>query len=401
MSVTALLPFDRAQTRLLELAVPLAAETLPLEAAHGRFLAQSLAARRTQPAADLSAMDGFAVRGDELQGPWQVIGESAAGHPFTGKLGEGEAIRISTGALMPDGGGAVLIKEHAVLDGNVLRLSADNKATPQYIRRRGFDFGEGDTLIEAGVRLGPARIALAIAGGHKDIMVHQRPRLAILDTGDELAADPCQASGHQIPSSNGPMLAAMSAPFVGNCLRLGPIPDKQQAIIAALDDVAACDVIVTSGGASVGDHDLLRPALEDWGAKITFWRIAMKPGKPLLVARKDRTIILGLPGNPASSYVTAYLFLLPLLRRLSGAVDALPRAVRMPLGAAIRATGSRTEFVRGTIRSGTIHPIDERDSSALLALSRAEVLVRRDDNAPAAPEGECVETYLLENGGIA
>ena len=395
------LPLAEAQQRLLSAAEPLPAETVAVERAVGRYLAEPLAAARTQPAADLSAMDGYAVRADDLAGPWKVVGESAAGHPYTGSLQPGEAIRISTGALMPPGDGAVLLQENATREGEALALNGEGDPTPRHIRRAGFDFREGDALLEAGVRIGPAQLALALAAGRGEVAVHRLPSLAILDSGDELAADPTACAPHQIPASNGAMLAAMAVPHAASVLRLGPVPDRMDAMLAALDKAADADVIVTSGGASVGDHDLVRPALEQWGAQIDFWRVAVRPGKPLLVARKGRQWIIGLPGNPVSSYVTAFLFLLPLLRRLGGAADPLPRPLTLRLGADMPEVGNRTEFIRARLAEGALVPVHEQDSSALAALARAEVLIERPAGAPATAAGSRVRGYWLENGGNA
>ena len=395
------LPLAEAQQRLLSAAEPLPAETVAVEQAVGRYLAEPLVAARTQPAADLSAMDGYAVRADDLAGPWKVVGESAAGHPYAGSLQPGEAIRISTGALMPPEDGAVLLQENAARDGDTLSHNGEGDPTPRHIRRQGFDFRAGAALLEAGTRIGPAQLALALAAGRGELAVHRLPRLAILDSGDELAADPTACAPHQIPASNGAMLAAMAVPHAASVLRLGPVPDRMDAMLAALDKAADADVIVTSGGASVGDHDLVRPALEQWGAQIDFWRVAVRPGKPLLVARKGRQWIIGLPGNPVSSYVTAFLFLLPLLRRLGGAADPLPRPLTLRLGADMPEVGNRTEFIRARLAEGALVPVHEQDSSALAALARAEVLIERPAGAPAATAGSLVRGYWLENGGNA
>lgn len=401
MNLPSLMPLEEAQAHLLALAAPLDLEVVPVGQAVGRYLATDLAARRTQPPADLSAMDGYAVGSADHPGPWRVVGESAAGHPFGGTLGRGDAIRISTGALMPDGGGAVLLQENAVRDGDALRLVGEDAATPRHIRRQGFDFTAGDILLQAGIQLDAAKVALAISGGHSHLNVGQRANLCIIDSGDELAPDPALAQGHQIPASNGPMLSLMSAPFVETVRRIGPVPDRLELVVEAFEQASDADVIVTSGGASVGDHDLIRPALEAWGAKLDFWRIAIKPGKPLLVARKGETIILGLPGNPVSSYVTAFFFLLPLLRQLAGASEALPRHLTLPLAANLPETGSRTEFIRARIGPNGVTPHDQRDSSALCSLAAANALIMRPTGAPAIGRGEAVVVYPLQNGGIA
>jgi molybdopterin molybdotransferase len=395
------LPLGAAQDRLLAQVEPLPAETVAAERAIGRYLAGPLLAARTQPAADLSAMDGYAVRADDVTGPWRVVGESAAGHPFGGELSGGEAIRISTGALMPAGDSAVLLQENAARDGDALVLNGEGAPNARHIRRAGFDFRHGDEVLAAGSRVGPAQLALALAAGHAELPVHALPSLAILDSGDELASDPTACAPHQLPASNGAMLAAMVAPFASSIRRLGPVPDRLDAMLAALDKAAATDVIVTSGGASVGDHDLVRPALEQWGARIDFWRVALRPGKPLLVARRDRQWVIGLPGNPVSSYVTAFLFLLPLLRALAGAREALPRAVTMRLGQALPPAGDRMEFVRARIKGGSLVAVVEQDSSALAALARADALIERPANARRAEAHTLVKAYWVENGGSA
>lgn len=394
------LPLDEAQARLLAMAPPLPAELLPVGEVAGRYLAQPVIARRTQPPADLSSMDGYAMREDDLAGPWSVIGESAAGHPFTRALGGGEAVRISTGAPMPEGAGAVLLQENARREGGRLQL-AGGDPTPGHIRRAGFDFRAGAVLLERGSRLGPAQIALAIAGGHGRLAVTRLPRVAILDSGDELAATPEQCGPDQIPASNGAMLAALAAPLASGIERIGPVPDRMDAMLAALDRAAWTDVLVTSGGASVGDHDLLGPALEKWGAQIDFWRVAIRPGKPLLVARRGTQRIVGLPGNPVSSYVTAFLFVLPLLRALAGAANPLPQLLPLRLDADMPAGGSRLELVRARLSHGVVRPLVERDSSALGALAASNALIRREIDAPALSAGGTVPAYLLENGGIA
>jgi molybdopterin molybdotransferase len=395
------LPLDEAQRRLLGAVGPLSAERVPIERALGRYTAEDLTAARTQPAADLSAMDGFAVPEGDLAGPWRVVGESAAGHPFALALAPGEAVRISTGARMPAGAGAVLLQENAARDGDRLALNGEGEPAPRHIRRAGFDFRAGDLLLPAGSRMTAAQIALAIAGGLSSIATHALPRVVVIDSGDELAVDPAACAEHQIPASNGAMLAAMAAPHVSHVRRIGPVPDRLDALLAAFADAAEADVIVTSGGASVGDHDLVRPALDAWGARIDFWRVAMRPGKPILVARRGPQWILGLPGNPVSSYVTAFLFLVPLLRKLGGAAHPLPAAIRLVLGEDMSPAGDRLELVRAVQRGGVVAPAGEQDSSALRALAASNALIRREIGSPAARKGELVDVYLLENGGIA
>lgn len=390
-----------AWERLLRDAAPLGEELLPIGNALGRHLAHPLWAKRTQPAADLSAMDGYAMGAQDLAGPWRVVGESAAGHPFPRALSPREAARISTGALMPDGAGAVLLQENARRDGPHLALNGKGDPTPRHIRRAGFDFREGDEVLPAGIRIGAPQIALAVAAGHGTLTVTRLPSLAVIDSGDELAADPADCPPHRIPASNGAMLAAMAATHAGEIRRIGPVADTGAALAAALAQADGADVIVTSGGVSVGDHDLVRPALEEWGAALEFWRVAIKPGKPLLLARRGRQWIIGLPGNPVSSYVTAFLFLLPLLRRLGGAADVLPAGFAAPLAAPLAAGGDRHEFIRARLAQGKVAPLGEQDSSALAALGRANALIDRPPGAPALTENALVRVYPLENGGNA
>lgn len=396
------LPLETAQARLLALAAPLPVEHVDVTGSLGRYLAEPVLARRTQPAFDLSAMDGYAVAPGDLAGPWDIVGESAAGHPSEIPAAPGRAIRISTGAVLPEGAGAVILQEDLRRDGDRLKLTGEAPSPAhKHIRRKGMDFIRDDEVLAPGAQIGPAQLALAIAAGHTHLGVRRLPRVAILDSGDELAAKADACLPHQIPASNGPMLAALASSVRCGVRPLGPVPDELDALAAALDAAADADVIVTSGGASVGDHDLIRPALEAWGADLDFWRIAIKPGKPLLVARKGRQIVLGLPGNPVSSYVTAFLFLLPLLRALSGARSALPRPVTTRLAAPLGAVGGRQEFLRASWDGRTAAPLLIQDSGALGTLAASNALIVRAAGSPPASPGDEVSIYLLETGGIA
>ena len=394
------LELEDAQARLLALAAPLPVERMPASEALGRYLAEPLVARRTQPPADLSAMDGYAVREADLPGPWRVIGESACGHPFGGSIGAGDAVRIATGALMPVGGERVVLQENCQREGDRLTLTETTGAA-RHVRAAGLDFAAGRALLRAGTRLGPTQIALALSAGHRLIAVRRAVRLTIIDTGDELASDPESCAVHQIPASNGAMLAAMAAALPCQINHGPPVPDRLDALVTALEAASAADVIVTSGGASVGDHDLLRPALEQWGADIDFWRVAIKPGKPLLVARKGTALVLGLPGNPVSSHVTAYLFMLPLLRALLGSANPLPRPITAKLAADLSPGGERREFVRASWNGTEVVPLRNQDSGALATLAASNALIERPAGSPGATARTPVPVYLLENGGIA
>ncbi|EJL29652.1 molybdopterin molybdotransferase MoeA [Novosphingobium sp. AP12] len=402
------IPLEEAQARLLALAEPLAVEHVDVDGAVGRYLSAPLHARRTQPSADLSAMDGYAVTAGDLGGPWQVVGESAAGHPFTGTFGDGEAVRISTGAILPADAGAVIVQEDlGFRDGHLTLIGEAPQPAGKHIRRRGMDFAEGGEVMPAGTAIGPAQAALAMASGHRYLPVHRMPRLVVIDSGDELVADPECCEPHQIPASNGAMLTALARPLTAETIRIGPVADTMEALATAFAGAADADVIVTSGGASVGDHDLVRPALEKWGANLDFWRVAIKPGKPILVATRARPasdrpqIIIGLPGNPVSSYVTAYHFLLPLLRRMQGAGKVLPMQIKTRLSASLRANGPRREFLRGWWNGESVMPHPLQDSGALASLAASNVLIDRPSFSAATDIGDEVRVFLLQNGGIA
>ena len=397
---------EEAQTRLLALVEPLEVEHVDIGGALGRYLAEPLFALRHQPAADISAMDGYAVSAGDVSGPWRIIGESAAGRPFSGSLEAGEAVRISTGALLPAGSKAVIVQEDVARDRDHLVMTGEApRPENRHVRPRGMDFVEGASVLPAGTLIGPAQAALAISAGHKYLPVRRRPRLAVIDSGDELSpvSQPC--APHQIPASNGAMLAALARSVPIDVEQNGPIPDDLHALMTAFDAAADADVIVTSGGASVGDHDLLRPALEAWGAKIEFWRVAIKPGKPLLIASRDhgsrKQLVIGLPGNPVSSLVTAYLFMLPVLRAFLGASHPLPRAITTRLAEPLEPTGARREFLRGVWDGEAVRPLTLQDSGALSSLAASNVLIDRPAHAPALVAGESVQVFLLQNGGYA
>jgi molybdopterin molybdotransferase len=296
----------------------------------------------------------------------------------------------------------VLMQEDAARDGDGLRLTGTPPSPPgKHLRLRGNDFAEGKELLASGTRLGPAQLGLALSAGHGWLAVRRAVRVAIIDSGDELSGDPGDCAPHQVPASNGAVLAALAAGEACEIVRIGPVADTMEDLAAALDAAGDVDLIVTSGGASVGDHDLIQPALLEWGATIDFWKVAIKPGKPLLVARRGTQLVLGLPGNPVSSMVTAYLFLLPLLRTLLGSAQPFPRPVRAELGLALPAGGDRREFLRANWDGQRVTPITNQDSGALAGLAAANALIDRPAGAPAMAADTTVPVYLLGNGGIA
>lgn len=393
--MSAPLGLEDAQARLLALAPMLPTETVPAETALGRVLAEDLVAARTQPAADLSAMDGYALAPGA--GPWRLAGESRAGTPYPTVLAPGEAVRISTGAIVPAGADRVLLQEDALREGDAVTATA-LPPPGRHVRARGFDFREGDLLLARGTRITAGRLALALAGGHGHLAVTRRVRVAVMDSGDELARDPAACAPHQIPASNAAMIAAMLAPLGCDVTRLGPVPDDREALAEALALAEGADILVTSGGASVGDHDLIKPALAAWGAETAFWRVAIKPGKPLLVATRGSQVILGLPGNPVSSFVTAFLFALPLVRAAQGDPDPLPRPVTLRAGEPLPAIGPRREFLRAMVDGDAVRLAGSQDSSALTALAAADGLIDRTAGAPPVAAGEPVRVFRLQNG---
>jgi len=387
---------EEAQARLLALAPALGEETIGVDNAVSRYLASDISALRTQPAKDLSAMDGYALSSASSPGPWKVIGESPAGGSFDGKVAGSEAIRIFTGAPLPAGTDCILIQENALRDGNQLSLAEGITLTHgQHIRKTGSDFSQGDAVIEAGTWLNAAHIGLVAMAGHGNLPVHRVPRIHLLSTGDELV-EPGQIIGeNQIPASNGLMLAAMlgNQPCIVSAAEI--VPDRIEAVEDALRSANA-DIIVTIGGASVGDHDLVRPALDNIGADIDFIKVAMRPGKPVMAGRLGKRIVIGLPGNPVSAYVTAFLFLLPLIRHLAGSVSPMPVKSRARLKQELPANGQRANFIRARLYGDTIAPLPSKDSAMLAVLSKANALIYRQASAPAAEAGEQVEYFALD-----
>lgn len=389
--MAALLPVAEAQQRLCALALPVAEELCPLADASGRWASRDIIALRTQPAADLSSMDGYAIRFADLPGPWEVIGESAAGRSFAGEVAPGRAVRIFTGAALPAGADTVLVQEEAARDGDRLALAGEGPPRlGSSVRPRGLDFAEGDTLIRAGERITPARLALAAIAGHATLPLRRKLRVALLSTGDELVPPGAPLGPDQIPETNRLLLAAMLADLPVELIDLGILPDRQDALEAAFRALD-CDLLVTTGGASVGDHDLVRPALEAVGAAIDFWKVALRPGKPMMAGRLGDAVVLGLPGNPVSVFATATLFVRPLIAHLAGAADPLPRTRTVPLGESLPATGARADYLRAELIDGRAHAATIQDSSMLRTLARATCLIIRPAGAPEAKTGDSAE----------
>jgi molybdopterin molybdotransferase len=394
-----LLPLEEAQARLLALARRAPPVARPLIEAAGGWLAADVAARLTQPSADVSAMDGWAVRLADLPGPLAVIGTSAAGAPFAGVVSPGAAVRIFTGAHLPDGADTVAVQEEMEeADGRVRLTGAGPGASGRHVRRMGQDFMAGDAVGRAGDRLSAARVGLLAAAGLAQVPVWPPPRVALLATGSELVPPGVAPGAGQIVSSNALMLAALLAGEGVAAMDLGIVRDDAGELERALYAAAReADLLVTIGGASVGEHDLVRPALARLGATIDFWRVAIRPGKPLLAGRLGDRVVLGLPGNPVSAFVCAMLFLLPLVRHMMGARDPYPVPVKARCAAELPANGPRRDFMRARLETvgneAWIRPAPVQDSAMLGVLADANALLIRAENAPAAAPGS--EVMLL------
>lgn len=387
---------DEACARLLALAAPLPSANLPLSRCAGRFLASDIAAKRTQPAADLSAMDGYALRFADRGGAFTVIGESAAGQPYSGTLKPNEAVRIFTGAHVLGGADTILIQEDAVIDGAALTpCEGGLTSMGRHIRPMGSDFHEGETLLTAGQLLNPGAVALAAMGGYGALPVGNAPKVSIIGSGSELVPPGEPIGEAQIPSSNNLMLAAMLANLPCTITDEGIVKDDLAALEARILACAGSDIIVTSGGASVGDHDLVQAALINAGAEIDFWRVAMRPGKPLMLGKLGNSIVLGLPGNPGSAFVTAFLFLLPLVRHLAGSNAPWPDMLSAPTTQDLKAGGARAEYLRAVVGNNGITPFHGQDSGVTGILSKANALLIRPIDAAAASAGQMVNYFTL------
>ena len=400
----ALLSVEDAMVRVLDAVEATGPESVAIERAHGRVLAEPLQALLTQPPFAASAMDGYAVRAADiarLPATLAVIGTAAAGHPFSGRIGAGEAVRIFTGAPLPDGADAIVIQENADGDGRRM-VVREGGVEPESIRPRGMDFREGEVLLAAGRRLGPRELCLAAAMGYGTLPVRRQPRVAILSTGDELVPPGARPGPGQIVASNHLSVAAQAEAAGAEVSQLGIARDTRDDLARRIDEAAGADVLVTIGGASVGEHDLVGPVLKDRGMALAFWKIAMRPGKPLMFGRLGGARVLGLPGNPAASFVCARLFLVPLVWRLLGRpVEASLAIVEARLGAAVELNGLRQHYMRAVSRPGTdgvvqVVPLPFQHSSLIAPLAQADCLLIRSPHAPPAAAGAHVSILPID-----
>ena len=399
---------EEALARLLALVETLPPEQVALADGLGRVLAEDVAARRTQPPFAVSAMDGYAVGADDLGTipvELRIVAEVPAGAGFGGHVGAGEAARIFTGAPMPAGTDTVVIQEHTERRGDRVRvLEAARRG--RYVRREGLDFAEGEVLLQAGRRLTARDIGLVAAMNRPWLFVRRRPRVGILSTGDEIVMPGDPIGPHQIVSSNSLALAAIVAGCGGIAVSVGNAPDNPEALRRIAAATRGVDLLVTTGGASVGEHDLVREALAVDGFDLDFWQIAMRPGKPLMVGRYRGTPMLGLPGNPVSTFVCAMLFLVPAIERLSGVASPTSSAAATArLAAAVPANDRRQDYLRARLARADdgveeAVPFEVQDSSMMRLLAAADCLILRPPHAAAAGPGETVPILRFPTGAL-
>jgi molybdopterin molybdotransferase len=400
----ALMPVTEALSAVLAGAEPLREEMVALDAAHRRVLARDVAALRTQPPQAMSAMDGYAVRAADaadVTARLKVIGEVAAGRPFENTVGAGEAVRIFTGGVIPAGADAVIIQEDTVVDGSCITIR-EAAIRGRHIRPAGVDFREGDVLLTAGRRLSDRDLSLAAGMNYPVLPVRRRPKVAVLATGDELVMPGSTPGPGQIVYSNGYALRALACAEGAETIDLGIAADSIEATTQGIRRArdSGADILITTGGASVGDHDLVKASLEAEGVAMAFWRIAMRPGKPMMHGRLGAVRVIGLPGNPVSSYVCAFLFLAPLIRALSGQTVIHHAPETALLGRDVGANDQREDYLRARLQlrgDGVLiaTPVDHQDSSLLGNLAAARALVIRSPFAPAAAAGSACDILRL------
>ncbi len=398
-----MLSVAEALARVTEGLEPLKSETVALEEAAGRVLAGHLVALVTQPPFDASAMDGYAVRAADLgalPASLKLAGTSVAGKAFKGCVDKGEAVRIFTGAPVPRGADTIVLQEDAEeVSGTVVVKDA---AAGRHIRPRGQDFTEEEALLTAGTRLGPRHLMIAAAMNHAEIAVRRKPKVAILATGDELVLPGAAPGPDQIVSSIPYGLAALVERHGGEAMRLGIAKDEAESLVTLARSGSAANILVTIGGASVGERDLVASVLRAEGLEVDFWKVAMRPGKPVFYGRLGTQPVLGLPGNPVSAYVTALIFLVPMLHRLLGLEAPARRSEEGILLEALEANGPRTHYLRAVSNwtpggERRVAPFPSQDSSLLLALTITDCFIVREPHEPALPAGARVRVLPFED----
>ena len=400
----ALMPVTEALSAVLAGAEPLPEEMVALDAAHHRVLARDVAALRTQPPQAMSAMDGYAVRSADasaVAARLKVIGEVAAGRPFEKTVGKGEAVRIFTGGVVPEGADAIIIQEDTVVEGGGITIT-EAAIAGRHMRPAGVDFRKGEILLARGTHLTDRDLSLAAGMNYPEVPVRRRPKVAILATGDELVMPGSAPGPGQIVYSNGYALRALARQEGAETIDLGIATDTVEATTRGIRRArdSGADILITTGGASVGDHDLVKQSLETEGVTIAFWRIAMRPGKPMMHGRLGALRVIGLPGNPVSAYVCGFLFLVPLIRALSGHTDIHHAHETALLGRDVAANDMREDYLRARLevrKDGELvaTPVDHQDSSLLANLAAARALVIRPPFAPAARAGSPCDILRL------
>ncbi len=395
---------EEALSRILSAMPLMPTEVVSLLDAHGRVLAEDVPARLTQPPFDISAMDGYAVRqADVTSAPTVLdqIGEVPAGNAFKGRVEAGETVRIFTGGRMPDGADCVVIQENTDVDGRNITINK-NAEPRQNVRDAGTDFSKGEVVLKAGSRLGPRYIGLLAAMNVPSVSVAQKPKVAILSTGDELARPGDPIGENQIVSSNSFGLSAQIKAWGGEPIDLGIAPDDEEELLRRAQAAKRADMLITSGGASVGDHDLIQKVLSKDGLEVNFWKIAMKPGKPLIFGSFDGRPMIGLPGNPVSALVCAQLYLKPALAAMQGNTDAKNANTHhsVPCGSDLRPNGPRQDHIRARLSrsddgEAVATPFSQQDSSQLKNLANADCLIVRKPNAGPVAKGERVSIIPL------
>ena len=394
-----------AREKILEPLAPTGIETVGLADALGRVLAEDVRARVTQPPIAVSAMDGYAVRAEdvaETPATLQQIGEAPAGGAFAGVVGQGQTVRIFTGGPVPSGANTIVIQEDVEADGSTITVK-EGAAEGKYVRPAGLDFSEGEIGLTAGRLLGARDVALAASMNSPWLRVHRKPRVAVLATGDELVMPGEPIGPNQIVSSNNVGLCALVRAAGAEAIDLGIALDTEGSLKTLAAGARGADMLVTIGGASVGDHDLVQSVLGEVGLNVDFWRIAMRPGKPLMFGRFGETAMLGLPGNPVSALVCSLIFLRPAISKMLGLGDTPAPYGKAALGSDIGTNDRREDYLRATLSrdsSGTLvaTPFEIQDSSMLSRLAHANCLIIRAPHAPAAPKGAPVDIIQMDAG---
>jgi len=388
---------ESAFKRIVTPASPLSTERLPLADCNGRVLAGAIRARRSQPGCDVSAMDGYAVSSIDLTGgdiSFKLIGESAAGQPYKGKIAKGETVRIFTGAAVPHGTDQVIIQENTGPSDNGI-FTDETSESGKNIRLAGYDFQEKQIVIEAGTYITAKSLGIAASAGHSHLMVYRAPTVAILATGDELVSPDAKTfKPYETVNSTVPQLQALIREIGGKAIDLGQAGDNLDSLKEKIRAAKDADILVTIGGASVGDRDFMQNALSEEGMELDFWKVAMKPGKPLIFGRRHQQHILGLPGNPASAFVCAILFLRPLIDKLMGRPAPLPQGIELPVATDLASNGPRQNYLRarliGSPGERHVDPAVSQDSGQLSVLAQTDGLIVRPPNAGPLSAGAMV-----------